>query len=73
METLTGLEEILANDPNGHQHRSLLKKLDESSLLLAYELRQPQDLETYAKLERQRRSCLAAMEVIATIWLRWHG
>ncbi|HDO1327224.1 EscE/YscE/SsaE family type III secretion system needle protein co-chaperone [Aeromonas veronii] len=70
MDTLTHLEERLAHDPQGLLRHRLIDQLEAGAHQLAQALRQPQPPEEYARLERQRQSCLAARAVIETLWLR---
>lgn len=72
MPTLTELEDSLACDPSGHQLRALLDRLDAAATELGREQRQPQSAARYASLERKRRACLAAMQVMTCAWERWH-
>ncbi|ACR68154.1 EscE/YscE/SsaE family type III secretion system needle protein co-chaperone [Edwardsiella ictaluri] len=68
MPTLTHLEDSLRHDPHGHQRQRLIDCLNDAALRLAQALRQPHSADEYARLERQRQSCLAAIRVIDTVW-----
>ncbi|ACY83707.1 EscE/YscE/SsaE family type III secretion system needle protein co-chaperone [Edwardsiella piscicida] len=73
MPTLTHLEDSLRHDPRGHQRQRLIDCLNEAARRLALELRQPHSADEYARLERQRQSCLAAVRVIDTLWTLHQG
>ncbi|MFM5540440.1 EscE/YscE/SsaE family type III secretion system needle protein co-chaperone [Aeromonas veronii] len=68
MDTLTNLEEQLAQDPLGHLRYKLISQLDTYEHQLIQALRQPKTQLEYASLERKRQSCLAARSVIDKLW-----
>lgn len=72
MHTLIELEDRLACDPSGQQLRELLDRLSAAATELGREQRQPQRAANYTSLERKRRACLAAMQVLTCAWERWH-
>ncbi|MEN6082264.1 EscE/YscE/SsaE family type III secretion system needle protein co-chaperone [Chromobacterium piscinae] len=72
MHTLTELEDTLAADPNGRDLGWMLAALAAEAANLGLRQRQPQSAAAYAKLERQRLACLAAMRVVDTVWHRRH-
>ncbi|MFB2874298.1 EscE/YscE/SsaE family type III secretion system needle protein co-chaperone [Aeromonas jandaei] len=70
MQTLTDLENQLADDPQGLVLRQLIDELDQATAMFTQSLRAPLTPQQYARIERQRQSCLAARKVIEIIWLR---
>jgi secretion system chaperone SsaE len=70
ISTLTNLEDRLISDPLGLTRRELFNALVTAANELSRQQRNLPSAEAFARLERQRRSCLAAMEVIDRAWLR---
>lgn len=69
---VTELEERLAADPEGLLLRELRDTLAQAAARYGQAQRQPQTPPAYARLERQRLACLAAMGALDTIWQRLH-
>ncbi|QAU24833.1 EscE/YscE/SsaE family type III secretion system needle protein co-chaperone [Dyella sp. M7H15-1] len=69
MSTLTELEDRLLIDPLGQTRRTLLDALAEAASDFNQQQRDTPSADVFARLERQRQSCLAAMEVIDRAWL----
>ena len=72
MHTLTELEDGLAADVQGHWRQVLQLRLEAAIDDLARQQRMPQSPARFAALARQRASCLAALQVIDTVWRRFH-
>ncbi|MBJ7262946.1 MAG: EscE/YscE/SsaE family type III secretion system needle protein co-chaperone [Burkholderiaceae bacterium] len=72
MHTLTELEDGLAADVHGHLRQALRLRLETAIDDLARQQRRPQSPSRFAALARQRAGCLAACEVIDTVWRRFH-
>lgn len=73
MYTLTELEDLLHVDPLGQTRRALLDALADAARDFSHQQRTPSSADAFAQLERQRQSCLAAMEIIDRAWLRHAG
>ena len=72
MQTLTELEDNLADDVQGHLRQALQLRLEIAIADLARQQRQPQSPAGFAALSRQRGACLAALRVVDTVWRRLH-
>lgn len=72
MNTLTKLEDCLIADTQGRLRRELRLTLEAAIDELARQQREPQSAARYAALGRQRVACLAALQVIDTVWHRCH-
>ena len=72
MHTVTNLEDRLANDALGCARRELQFTLEAAVTELCRQQRAPQPAAHYAALGRQRIACMAALQVIDTVWDRCH-
>ncbi|WP_175007346.1 EscE/YscE/SsaE family type III secretion system needle protein co-chaperone [Burkholderia lata] len=72
MHTITTLEDRLADDTLGCVRRELRHTLEAAITELSRQQREPQPVARYSALGRQRQSCLAALQVIDTVWHRCH-
>lgn len=73
MNTFTQLEDDLRNDHSGNTRRTLLAQLNEAARAMEKQLRQPIDSDLFASVERKHRACLAAIQIIETIWSCHHA
>lgn len=73
MPTHTDLERRLADDPRGHTRAAMIDTLDAAVAQLSRLQRQPLPAAEYARAERLRASCQAAIHVIEHLWQRQHG
>lgn len=73
MNTVTELEQWLATDAPGNTLRALLGQLALAAAEFSRAQRAPLAPADYARCERQRHSCLAAMRTIEQLWQRQHA
>ncbi|QDQ25054.1 EscE/YscE/SsaE family type III secretion system needle protein co-chaperone [Chitinimonas arctica] len=71
MARITELETNLQADQHGSYHARLIKQLAVRQAELARQLRQPVTPERYRELSALHTACLAARNIVDTLWRRY--